>query len=394
MKRITLVIFLFLSAFASWAQKKNIQQKAENPYAATDKLALDLPDTLTNTTERIAGYITANFKTDSDKARAVFIWVASNIQYDVEHMFAINFQEKEGEKITKALKTKTGICENYAAVFTDLCLKCGLKSYVVTGYTKQNGFADYIAHAWCAAQINDSWFLFDPTWGSGYEDNGKFVKKIDNAYYKVAPARLIRSHMPFDPMWEFLNYPVTNQEFYEGKVQENRSKSYFSYTDSIAAYDKLSEPDQYADAARRIEVNGIKNALIFNELQNLKISAYNTKVHLYNGIVTDYNDGINEFNNFIKYRNNQFKPMKPDAQIQAMFDRAYNKITGANNKLKQIADPNTDLSAMIASLQRSIDDVMTHVEEQKAWLAKYFTKGKFGRSGMFTKITWMGIPLN
>ena len=86
--------------------------------------------------------------------------------------------------------------------------------------------------------------------------------------------------------------------------------------------------------------------------------------------------------------------MKPDAEIQAMFDAGYSKIAGANDKLKQIPDPDTDLVAMMASLRKGIDDVMPHVEEQKTWLAKYFSKGKFGRSTSFTKYTWMGIPLN
>jgi len=405
MKQLQLLITLFLFSVTAVAQKAHTAPKASNPYAATDKIALWLPDSLSNSTQRIAGYITSHFSNDSDKARAIFIWVASNIQYDIDNMFAINFYEKKEEKIAKVLKTKKGICENYAALFNDVCLKSGLASYVVTGYTKQNGFADYIPHAWCATQVNGVWFLFDPTWGSGYASNGKFVKKINNGYYKVPPSRLIKSHIPFDPMWEFLNYPVTNQEFYEGKTQENRSKPYFSYSDSIATYEKLNEVDQYTAAARRIEANGLKNSLVYNQLLYLKrsIEIYNNKkqnatnkakVDLYNSAVADYNEGANNFRDFINYRNDQFKPTKPDVEIQAMLDAAYNKITAANDKLSQVKDPDPGTAAMMITFHRSIDDAMTHVEEQKEWLAKYFSKGKFGRSGMFTKYTWMGIPLN
>ena len=405
MKPIQLAIFLCLLSFPVFAQIAHTPPKSPVPYSSIDKKALQLPDSLSSTTQQIASYITANFATDSDKARAIFIWVASNIQYDIDNMFAINFYEKKEEKIAKALRTKKGICENYAALFNDVCQKSGLSSYVIIGYTKQNGFADYIPHAWCAAQINGTWFLFDPTWGSGYASNGKFVKKINNAYYKVPPSRLIKSHIPFDPMWEFLNYPVTNQEFYEGKVQENRSKAYFSYSDSIAAYEKLSEVEKDAAAARRIEGNGIKNALVFNQLQNLKrsieiynsekkVSNNNAKVDLYNSAVADYNEGANNFKDFIDYRNNQFKPTRPDAEIQAMFDAAYNKITAANNKLNQVKDPDPNIASMMITFHKSIDDAMTHLDEQKEWLAKYFSKSKFGRSSMFTAYTWMGIPLN
>jgi len=96
-------------------------------------------------------------------------------------MYALNFYAKTEDKITKALKTRRGICENYATLFMDICNKTGIKSFVVEGYTKQNGFADYIPHAWSAALIDTTWYLFDPTWGSGYVNNGKFVSKINNA---------------------------------------------------------------------------------------------------------------------------------------------------------------------------------------------------------------------
>ncbi len=400
-----IIVILLLCAQSVFAQKTPSRIKDINPYALVDSKALQLLPSPGITTQSISEYITANFTTDSDKARAIFIWTATNIQYDIDNMYAINFYEKKEDKINKPLKTGKGICENYAAVFNDVCIRSGLKSVMVSGYTKQNGFADYIPHAWCATLINGSWFLFDPTWGSGYVNNGKFIKKIDNSYYKVMPSKFIKAHMPFDPMWEFLNYPVTNQEFYEGNIQENKSKPFFSYTDSIAAYDALSEVDQYAATARRIEGNGVKNAMVFDRLQHLKreieiynnnkqVAAGNAKVEQYNSAVAEYNDGINDFNTFIEYRNHQFKPMKPDCEIQAMFDAGYNKIIAAKNKLTQIKEPGASITALMVSLQKSINDALANVEEQKEWLAKYFSKGKFGRSTMFTKFTWMGIPMN
>src|SRR3954471_20396797 len=112
-----LIIFLLLLAPALFAQK--VTKTVANPYASIDKQALLLPDSLAKTTAGIAGYINTNFTTDKDKVRAIFIWVASNIQYDLENMYAMNFYEKKEAKIEKALQTRKGICENYAAVFND-----------------------------------------------------------------------------------------------------------------------------------------------------------------------------------------------------------------------------------------------------------------------------------
>lgn len=394
MKQTILVIAFLLIAQIIFAQKSVV-----NIYATIDKKVLQLPDSMTKTTDGIARYLTANFSTDKEKARAIFIWIASNIQYDIDNMFAINFYEKREDKIAKPLKSRKGICENYAALFNEVCLKSGIKSFIIEGYTKQNGFADYIPHAWCAALIDSTWFMFDPTWGSGYISNGKFVKKINNDYYKVNPSTLIKSHMPFDFLWQFLNYPVTNQEFYEGKTQQNKSKPFFSYTDSINVYEKQNHIEQLTASAERIERNGVKNSLIYDRLKHIKLEIEHDRqsqsVNLYNSAVSDYNDGINKFNGFINYRNKQFTPQKTDPEIQSMIDEADNKLKGAIGKLSEIKYPDTNSISMMSQLTKSIDDAATHVKEQQDWLKQYFSKGKSGRKSMFRgKITWFGIPLN
>jgi transglutaminase/protease-like cytokinesis protein 3 len=241
------------------------QQPAMNEFAAIDHLALLIPDSLTRTTDGIAEYINKNFKSDKEKVRAIFIWIASNIQYDI---FALNYSEQQEEKILKPLKTRKGICGNYTALFNDICSKCGIKSYVIEGYIKQTG--DYSTHAWCATFIDNSWMLLDPTWASGYVNNGKFIKKINNNYFSISPASLIKSHMPFDFLWQFLNYPVKNQEFYSGKVQPDKSKPYFNYEDSIRFYEKQNYSARLKSTVERIERNGVKIQLIDEKLKHIR----------------------------------------------------------------------------------------------------------------------------
>jgi len=395
MKHIRFILFFIFTTQTIFAQKGNV-----NEFLSIDKKALQLPDSLTKTTKDIASFITANFTTDKDKSRAIFIWVVSNIQYDIDNMFAINFYEKKEDKISKPLITRKGICENYASLFTDICLKSGLKSFVIEGYTKQNGFTDYIPHAWSATQIDSSWFLFDPTWGSGYVSNGKFFKKVNNDYYKTSPTSLIKSHIPFDYLWQFLNYPITNQEFYEGKTQQNISKPYFNFKDTIQEYEKQSHTEQLISSAYRVEKNGVKNSLVFDRLQHLKLEIENDKqtkiVNIYNSAVLDYNDGINGFNDFINYRNQQFTPMRTDPEIQNMLDIADNKLKEAMAKLGQISNPDVNTKNMILQLSKSIIEASSHINEQQEWLKVYFSKGKSKRKSMFyeRKITWFGLPLN
>jgi transglutaminase/protease-like cytokinesis protein 3 len=207
MKKYLAILTLFFSVF-SFAQNNLV-------YDLIDKKIALIPQQSTTSTKEIANYIEANFKTDNEKIRAIFYWTASNISYDVANMFAVNFGETTQDRITKTLKTKKGICGDYAAIFNEIASSVGIKSVVISGYTKQNGKISDLAHAWCAAKIDNKWFVFDPTWGSGSLTNGKFVKKINNYYFKAEPSKIISSHIPFDYLWQFLNYPITNGEFYE-----------------------------------------------------------------------------------------------------------------------------------------------------------------------------------
>ena len=358
MKQIKFILLLILITQTVFAQKKTV-----NEYAVIDEKALQLPDSLTKSTDQIAAYVISNFVTDKDKSRAIFIWIASNIQYDIDNMFAINFYEKKEEKIAKPLRTRKGICENYASLFTDICTKSGIKSFVVEGYTKQNGFTDYIPHAWSAARIDSSWFLFDPTWGSGYVNGGKFFKKINNDYYMVSPSTLIKSHMPFDYLWQFLDYPITSQDFYEGKTQQNVTQPFFNFNDTLQFYEKQNYIDQLISSAYRVEKNGVRNSLIFDRLQHLKLEIENDRqtktINLYNSSVVDYNDGINYLNEFINYRNNQFTPIKTDPEIQNMLDIVSNKLQEAKIKLGKISNPDINTLNMIRQLTKSIDDSET-----------------------------------
>lgn len=387
------ILLLLLTTICTYGQKK-----VANPYAAIDKKALEIPDSLTTSAADIAKYINSNFNRDSDKARAAFIWIASNIQYDIENMYAINFYEGKEEKAIKPLKTRKGICENYAALFNDVCNKAGLKSYIIEGFTKQNGFSDYLPHAWNAALIDSNWYLFDATWGSGFVSNGKFIRKISNDFFKVLPSVLIKSHMPFDYMWQFLDYPATVQDFIDGKLIQDKNRKYFNYSDSIAALDSLDYLYRLERSVDRIQKNGIRNSLIFDRLQHLKLEIDNYKqnqtVNLYNGAVADYNEGINLLNEFISYRNKQFKPMRTDAAIQSMVDIADTKLRDAADKLKQIKYTDSNSASLVIQLHKSLNDVSNQVAEQNDWLKLYFSKGKAGRKSMFYTVTWFGVPLN
>jgi hypothetical protein len=376
----SLIIVNFLSITCYSQEKIN--------YENVDKAILAFPNSISTTSE-VSNFINSNFKSENERIRAIFMWTASNLTYDIENMFAINFYEKREDKVLKAMKSKMGICEHYASIFSEIAAKSGIRNYIIEGYTKQNGVTDYMPHAWNAALINNQWYLFDATWGSGYVENDLFVKKINEFYFMMNPTTIIKSHMPFDMLWQFVNYPVTNKEFYANKVNQDSTKSYFNYVDTLAKYESQSELERLNGIASRIERNGIRNSMSYDRLAHVRqeIEAYsqNKTANSYNTASKEFNDAINLFNTFIDYRNKQFIPKKTDAEIQRMLDASILKMNSTKKHLAEIDNPNENVLVLISSLNKSIVDSEQRIKEQQDFLTAYFAKSDEGRKMMFYK---------
>jgi len=390
MRLLTTIILLPLFAVLH-AQKVDV-------YAGVDKTMAQIPDSSTHSAPSIARYITAHFATPADKARAAFVWVAKNTRYDVENMYAQNIYHDVNELVEKVLKTHKGVCAHYAQLFSAILTEMHMKNYVIAGYTKQNGRVANLPHSWCGALINGSWFLFDPTWGAGFVQNGKYVARFNNAYFMVKPEVLISTHMPFDPLWQFSNNPLTNAEFIEGNMVNKKKGLFFHYADSLRRYDRQSTIEQLIASTRRIEQNGVLNKMIDDMSQNNQhdIVYWKNKaaVDKFNVAVHTYNDGIALLNRFIDYRNNQFTPKKEDKEIQSMVDEAENVLLNSREQLWGIRDTDGNTANSMAQLNKSIENALGSVNEQKLFLAKYFKTGKLFRKTRFVKYSVMGVPVN
>lgn len=371
---------------------------AQNSIRSVDKIMQQIPESLTTSTQDIAGYINEKFSTQSEKSRATFIWIASNIRYDIANMYVKSTELNPTEAIDKTLRTRKGVCTNYAELFTDIAGKVDIKSYLISGYTKQNGVVDILSHSWCAALIDGEWFMFDPTWGSGAVLNGRLIKQINNKYYKMKPEECIESHMPFDPLWQLLTYPITNQEFYAAQSLVDGKKQYFNFKDSLAVYDKQSEIERLIFSNNRIEKNGVMNTLIFERLQYNKqnIVYYKNKQNeeKINSAVDLFNNGSALMNKFVEYYNKQFTPLKSDAEIQQMLDTVDFCFNEMHERLNNIKDPDAKTMSFIKQLNKPIDDASRRLEEMKVFLKKYFNTRKLFRKSLFYKYTHVGVMMN
>lgn len=371
MKFFTTLLLLIFYGFSSSAQ-------GINDYAEADRIALNIPASQTNNSADIAAYINNHLNTNFKKVRAIYTWVAANITYDADSLQRVILQEDGDELVTRALKRKRGVCENFAAVFTDLCKRSGIRSFAIEGYTKQNGSINKTGHAWNGAYIDNKWYLFDPTWDAGYNNN--FNGTINTIYFEIDPDEFIQSHMPFDPMFQFLDYPLTFKEFNNGNKSADHLKTYFNYKDSINDFEKLNALNRFANSSARIEKNGPRNEMINTKLSQLKMEmevVYQDKDSvLYNSAVDNYNDAVKLFNDFLTYRNNQFTPAKTSIEVQKIFDNIDRLIVSSRANLKNVKETKAVLVLETGGIDEALEKLSVHVKEQQVFLKNYVGSSK------------------
>jgi Transglutaminase-like superfamily len=135
--------------------------------------------------KKLADQLTKNKKTEKEKALAVYEYVAKNVSYDVDKLNNRTFEFDDSA--LKTLDEKEGVCQDFAYLAIALLRASGMETQMVTGYAGQN-------HAWVETKVDGRWMTMDPTWGSGYLQNNKFVPKFTMEYFDPKPAEFQKTH--------------------------------------------------------------------------------------------------------------------------------------------------------------------------------------------------------
>lgn len=119
-------------------------------------------------------------ESDADKIRAIYSYIVGNIRYDFEK--AQSVRAGYVSDVDRTLRTKKGICVDYAALFAAMLRAQGIPAKMVTG--EVSGGAQH--HAWNsvyvsqAGQVTDhvylsgpGWVRLDPTFAAAQNDNAE-----------------------------------------------------------------------------------------------------------------------------------------------------------------------------------------------------------------------------
>ncbi len=359
--------------------------------------AVAIPDSVTRSPGQLSDYLSAHTTTNRDFVKQLFTWITANVRYDVASMYKPGLYKDTADAALKTLVQRQGVCQGYASLYYEVCRKAGIPVYLVSGYTQINGNPGNASHAWVAVNIDNTWYLTDPTWGAGGIMNGQYVPKVNWNYFLVQPAVYIKTHVPFDPLFQLLEHPYRQEELRDNNWTAAAVRPVFHYQDSLAIYNKEDQLTRYQHAADRIERNGITNTFTGMELQHLQQAAAAVRQNAVNGVVNQYNSSgshyniaVNRFNEYVAFRNAQFKPAVPDEEIRRMVDSIAAPLQLSKQELTGLESADASLEQNIKALHDSQEGLEKRVEEEQAFVTKYLKTGKLFRKTLFYKIRGFG----
>jgi len=188
----------------------DLQPIPKNPFAKIDKHARHCPQSEQLSIESLSNYLQIETKSDIEKARAIFVWLAENIEYDDDSFNSGRDGDNSAEGV---LASKKAVCEGFSNLFLALGQHTGLEIEKVVGYAKGYGYSPGMKfketnHAWNIIRIDGNWRIFDATWGQGNGENvnGKLQskKEFNEYWFNVDPFEAIFNHFPQDSKYSFV----------------------------------------------------------------------------------------------------------------------------------------------------------------------------------------------
>lgn len=224
----------------------------------------EIPKKIQKSISELSVFLTKNESSEFDKVERIYEWITKNIEYDYDKL--TSSKTFVGTNPESILKSKKGISSDYAELMNAMLEEIGIKSETIPGYTHdihwQAGDTLFEeGHTWIAIQIDEEWFLADPTWDAGYigrlpikpfkpkvykdkelkpEKAEKIIKKREEKeakrkeaydkkpqytdkhgfvsdpgkdFFLIHSDSFLLSHLPTNPIWQLRNNPISIEDF-------------------------------------------------------------------------------------------------------------------------------------------------------------------------------------
>lgn len=331
-----------------------------------------------------------------DTMLAVYDWITDNVRYDLDKIGSGVYYLQKQDFVADVIKSKRGVCQHYSELFNALAKELGYEAFVIGGYVMKNGeVSDDIGHAWNVVRRNGQWKLYDSTWGAGLMDGRTFRKKYDNTWFETDPEVFIKTHVPFDPIWQLRNRAVNNFDYAQGKLN-SISYSNYNYKDSINLFIAQDEKSKLLGSYERMKDAGLNNRVLKDWItvmernievfkHNEKVDVMNRHVDILNNTIGEMNNIVSVFNNYIEGKNRRFKNSKwTDERLKQTIVDMRSRSTTALNNLRSIMDTeNKDLRKNVRSNLNSLLDIRRNIDQETEFMIRYIEANPSQRRALF-----------
>lgn len=379
----------------SASARQTVKKPAVTTVPAVNNVAI--PDSVTRTSASMAAWLVSHCENKTAILRSLYIWMSSHISYDVVNTFQPGYYKDTADAINKTLQTRTAVCEGYASLYMDVARRAGIPAMMVTGYPMTNGRPDNASHAWVAVQPDNEWKMVDPTWGSGSVTNNKYTPRLNWKHFLADPHEYLKTHVPFDPLFQFSEYPLRHDEIRDGKWGGGTDQPVFVFRDTLAAFNKMPALAKSENMAARIGRSGVTNQLISAELtflinqltvarQNAGIMEQNRVADQINECSRLYNRLTNTFNDYVNFRNKQFSPVRPDEEIREWIDGMSRQSDEVERKARRLSVTDPGNRRVLLEVLEANTQLKRRIADEQAFVAKYIKTGKMFRKSLFYKV--------
>ena len=329
-----------------------------------------------------------------DSIKSVFDWITANVKYDVDKLTELkknpnsnkssNFKsstEYKEHRLHKVIKQKKGVCEDYAILFDAILQELGYESYIIEGYTKtKKGKVNLkIGHAWNAVRTNGEWKLYDATWGAGYVDDGnKFIKKYSPEWHDVEARDMIKSHMPYDPVWQLLETPMNYEEFENNREATSKVEKY-DYNHFLQELSNTGEKEQMqAQLNRSLEMGaGIRLLEKWRKrmTKNVECFGVTSQQGSLEKALKSSNEAVELINEYGKCKTKQFKGKKYSLEnARQKLEQSEAEVQSALEIYKSIEVEDTKALNSINMAINKLDRLQSRINKESRLLDKLLNK--------------------
>lgn len=229
-----------------------------------DSITTNIEKTIRRDLPKVHAYLHLQGKNDEERVWLYYGFIATHCKYDYDRK-----GQKDRPEYSNGytLKKLSGVCEDFANLFKELCDRSQIPCLVVRGKSKKPFVPEAVQatqkffrresnktdHAWNVVKVDTAWQLMDPTWShvlrvekrKRYDPAQKknvqvAIRIVGRKYYNMPAELMQKDHKPIHPAFLLMpNVPT----FKTGLRREKRRKSYRTNYNYAAALDSISREE-------------------------------------------------------------------------------------------------------------------------------------------------------